>query len=268
MALHRIDRRNPIYNTIEKVEAYWNNLKPGTTSSQINYDKWVTQAPLFEQLSHQISAAITLWDVVENRFIYATDKRKIAWDDPSLITTEDGVDESIFRVHPDYLNSGLLMQQKGFEYLLANSSIPRNEIIISFDGCYKRSDGNYIHFIQQAVAVEADNKGHPLLILSYIFDISHLKKEKTSNLVITAPHEVLLWNYNFQKKILEPTKPLSAQEKTILSLLAQGKTSKEIADALHISSHTADTHRRNLLKKTNCLDTTALVSYGKLVGLI
>ena len=58
------------------------------------------------------------------------------------------------------------------------------------------------------------------------------------------------------------------QEKKILALLAEGKQSKEIADELFISSHTIDTHRRNLLKKTNCIDTTALITFAKMTGLI
>ena len=57
------------------------------------------------------------------------------------------------------------------------------------------------------------------------------------------------------------------QEKKILSLLAEGKSSKEIAEALFISPHTVDTHRRHLLKKTNCIDTTGIVMYARLVGL-
>jgi DNA-binding CsgD family transcriptional regulator len=51
-------------------------------------------------------------------------------------------------------------------------------------------------------------------------------------------------------------------------LLAEGKSSKEIAKELGISSHTVDTHRRHLLEKTNCIDTTGMITYCKLVGLL
>jgi RNA polymerase sigma factor (sigma-70 family) len=42
---------------------------------------------------------------------------------------------------------------------------------------------------------------------------------------------------------------LSAREREVLQLLAEGKSSAEIASQLHISSRTVDTHRQNLMQK-------------------
>jgi two-component system response regulator NreC len=53
---------------------------------------------------------------------------------------------------------------------------------------------------------------------------------------------------------------LSQRENEILNLLAQGKTSIEIADELFISKSTVDTHRRNILQKTGAKNTTELMS--------
>lgn len=61
---------------------------------------------------------------------------------------------------------------------------------------------------------------------------------------------------------------MSSQEKKLLSLLSQGKESKAIAAELNLSTHTVDTHRRNLLQKTNCVDTTALVTYARTAGFL
>jgi DNA-binding CsgD family transcriptional regulator len=38
-----------------------------------------------------------------------------------------------------------------------------------------------------------------------------------------------------------------------------GKSSKEMAGELFVSPHTIDTHRRHLLEKTNCTDTTGII---------
>lgn len=54
---------------------------------------------------------------------------------------------------------------------------------------------------------------------------------------------------------------LSAREREVLQLLAEGKTSKAIAYELGISSKTVDTHRRNLMKK---LDTDNLATLVKM----
>ncbi|RRQ49892.1 DNA-binding response regulator [Maribacter algicola] len=41
---------------------------------------------------------------------------------------------------------------------------------------------------------------------------------------------------------------LTKRQKEILSLIAQGKTSREIADELFIGIHTVDTHRKNMMR--------------------
>ena len=41
---------------------------------------------------------------------------------------------------------------------------------------------------------------------------------------------------------------LTRRQKEILSLIAQGKTSREIADELFIGIHTVDTHRKNMIR--------------------
>ncbi len=55
-------------------------------------------------------------------------------------------------------------------------------------------------------------------------------------------------------------KALTLREKEILKWLVQGKSSQEIAQYLHISRHTVDTHRRKILKKTMSKNTLELIS--------
>ena len=52
---------------------------------------------------------------------------------------------------------------------------------------------------------------------------------------------------------------LSDRENEILLLLAQGKTSAEIARRLFITKSTVDTHRRNILQKTGAKSTMELL---------
>jgi DNA-binding CsgD family transcriptional regulator len=256
-----------IYNDIEKVQQFWNKFKPENNSSILYQGKWKLLAPFFEQLSAQKSALILLSDISTSNFIYAVDERKVVGHDVSLYMADNGLDFSISNIHPDFLNAGLLMNNKAMEYMMGHQN-KQNKIIVSLDGKYKKKNGDYMHFLQQIVCVEIDENGNPLLFLSYIYDISYLKKEKTANLIIHDPDETEMWNYNFEKGILEAVSSLSIQEKRVLVFLGKGKLSKEIAKELFISSHTVDTHRRNLLKKTNCLDTSGLITYSKLVGLL
>ena len=55
---------------------------------------------------------------------------------------------------------------------------------------------------------------------------------------------------------------LSNREKEILHLIANGKTSKEIASSLFIAKTTVDTHRKNMIRKLNLTTGNELVKYA------
>jgi len=55
---------------------------------------------------------------------------------------------------------------------------------------------------------------------------------------------------------------LTSREREILQLLAEGKSNKEIAGALNLSSHTVETHRRNLQDKLNLHSFAELILYA------
>lgn len=55
---------------------------------------------------------------------------------------------------------------------------------------------------------------------------------------------------------------LTPREVDILKLVCEELSSQEIADRLSISIHTAETHRRNILSKTNCKNSVGLVKYA------
>jgi DNA-binding NarL/FixJ family response regulator len=55
---------------------------------------------------------------------------------------------------------------------------------------------------------------------------------------------------------------LSAREREIVHLLAEGKGSKEVAAALGISVKTADTHRANIMRKLEMHSVSELVRYA------
>ena len=64
--------------------------------------------------------------------------------------------------------------------------------------------------------------------------------------------------------------PLSEREKEILLLICKGMSTQKIATALSLSKRTVDSHRANILSKTNCRNTASLVAYAikeKLVAL-
>lgn len=59
-----------------------------------------------------------------------------------------------------------------------------------------------------------------------------------------------------------PIVSLTAREKEVLTLIAQGYTNKEVAKKLVVSHKTIDTHRTNLMKKIGVHNITGLVKYA------
>jgi DNA-binding NarL/FixJ family response regulator len=55
---------------------------------------------------------------------------------------------------------------------------------------------------------------------------------------------------------------LTARQRQIVQLLAEGKSSKEVAVALNISVKTAETHRANIMRRLDCHSVTELVHYA------
>ena len=56
-------------------------------------------------------------------------------------------------------------------------------------------------------------------------------------------------------------KPLTRREQEILQLLLQGKTSRQIAEELHLSTKTVDNHRSNIMAKTGTHSITQLLLF-------
>jgi len=65
-----------------------------------------------------------------------------------------------------------------------------------------------------------------------------------------------------------PGESLTPREREVLQLVAEGKTTKEIANILGVSIKTADTHRTRLMQKLDIHDVAGLTRYAIRQGLI
>ena len=65
-----------------------------------------------------------------------------------------------------------------------------------------------------------------------------------------------------------PQDPLTPREKQVLQLIAEGKTTKEVAQLLGVKVKTAEFHRTRLMEKLDVHETASLVRYAIRKGLI
>jgi two-component system, NarL family, response regulator NreC len=102
-----------------------------------------------------------------------------------------------------------------------------------------------------------------------------LKDSADSDLVRDVPAataaKVMLDDYVrhlSQKGIVNRYDALSEREREVLQLIAEGRSSKEVADLLSISPATVETHRAHILQKLDVHNTAELVLYAFRRGVV
>jgi DNA-binding NarL/FixJ family response regulator len=108
----------------------------------------------------------------------------------------------------------------------------------------------------------------------------YVLKAKASKDLVQALHDVAKGKYYMSPEISQTiidsyrAKPgvappsLTPREQQVLQLVAESKTTKEIASILDISVKTADTHRSHIMQKLDIHDTAGLVRYAIHHGIV
>lgn len=60
---------------------------------------------------------------------------------------------------------------------------------------------------------------------------------------------------------------LTSREQEVLKEISQGKTNRQIAEMLHLSPHTVDSHRKNIMQKTGVHNTAGLIRFAIKTGI-
>lgn len=139
--------------------------------------------------------------------------------------------------------------------------------IINYKVCQKyrmrQKDGTYRLFLNQisTILVTEDFKIQKTLLVQT--DITHLgftMNDRVSFIHVEGGKSYYSDDLETFVEEGSETVIFSKREVEILSLTAQGKTAQEISEILFIAKNTVDTHRRNILGKTNCLNMIEVVS--------
>ncbi|CAN5197237.1 hypothetical protein BH23BAC1_BH23BAC1_42910 [soil metagenome] len=148
-------------------------------------------------------------------------------------------------------------------------SIERAKYKFNFDYRIVKPGGEEARILEQVIIFQQDLIGNITHILGTCTDITGWKKsgEQLTTLSSTIDDKVILLKPEGDKSINSQVF-LSRREIEIVKLLSQGNSSKCIADKLHISFNTVNTHRQHIIKKTNTKNTGELVQFAAGVGMI
>jgi len=90
--------------------------------------------------------------------------------------------------------------------------------------------------------------------------IDALRRNKT--FFTNKVNDMVLEGYLRPSKKSEEGLRLTKQQRRVVQLLAEGKSSKEAAAMLNISTKTVETHRSNILQRLDCHSFAELVRYA------
>jgi DNA-binding CsgD family transcriptional regulator len=255
---------------INLIPHYWESLKPQNDVGTSVEDAWKKKVEFMDEVSVQNNAVVFLWNSFTNRFLYMSDKLKILSGlEPSSFTAENGVEYVLSQIHESHVQPVLqLIQKLVINYCAENNVADYKSVKICFNYLFKNGNGEYVQTLQRPVILEVDENNRPSLVLNFTYHVDYIKRQNSVGGMVIADDKTSIFNYNLDEKCIEPSKTFSDQEMKILQLLGKGFDTKAIAEKLFISPHTVDTHRRNLIKKTNCMDTTGVVTFARMIGLI
>jgi DNA-binding CsgD family transcriptional regulator len=164
-------------------------------------------------------------------------------------------------LHPEDAQSFALKQEAVLDGF--HNHIP-GEKMFRYKACYtfrvKDGNGGWKHILQQYLPAGQAPDGRLNSILCIHTDVSYLGLSPKYHVAFIG----LQGEPSFHVPGAmpagqpEPLPEISDRERSVVLLLAEGLSSKQIAERLGISKNTVDTHRRNLLRKTGAKNTLEL----------
>jgi DNA-binding CsgD family transcriptional regulator len=164
------------------------------------------------------------------------------------------------QIHPEDRSWFLAIGSSMIDFF---SQLPMEKLMkykVRYDIRFRKKNGNYARILYQGVLLEHDQNGRFLRTLSVHTDITYLKQEGKPVLsFIGMEGEPSYFDVASKNIFIESRDELTRRERQILTLLIEGKLSKEISQILSISKQTVDTHRKNMLHKKQLNNTGELV---------
>lgn len=163
------------------------------------------------------------------------------------------------------------------------TSFLNKEEVLSYKNIFsyrmKDAGGKIRTMLYQAFPLSVLESGAPEHVLCIQTDVSHLKVSSTSSVsFVNINGGKSYFNVDISKGKFDPeddgcsnsdfSELLTEREKQIIIRLSRGLNAEQIAEELNLSHHTIKTHRRNVLQKSGCTNTTELVAKCLTNGII
>ncbi|WP_200829533.1 LuxR C-terminal-related transcriptional regulator [Aequorivita lipolytica] len=185
--------------------------------------------------------------------------------DPATVSFND----ILGTMHPEDMDFVAAAEQANFEFLYNTLG---KENVLNYKSCFsfrsRMKDGSYAMLNHQALVLTLDHEGKVGKSLNIHTRIDHLTKTNTHTLSLIGLNDLPSYLNIPVAGFANTSEIYSKREIDILKLIADGQNNNEIAETLFISSLTVKKHRNNILRKTDCKNTSQLIKKCVLQGLI
>ncbi len=225
-------------------EELW--AKQQISSSDVNYDFWDRKRDSIKRMAQLTGSCIFTVDVFRNRYDFASGKfsNLFGYHPSDLRDIRFHGDLLQERIHPEDRLQITGYQIEHGHFIYSQPAESRNNYSQVFQFRIKDAHNRYINVISRQQVLETDKKGKAWIIMG--------KMDISPDQLITGKTKRTVFN-KITGKIVEynvfGNEKLTSREYEILLLIRQGLLSKEIADKLHLSIHTVNNHRKNILEK-------------------
>lgn len=212
-------------------------------------------------------------------YILNSDTYEIEYIDPRVesilgIRAKDwSLDKAFELIHPEDLKQMHKKEAKVVDFIL--NKIPVDDILrykVVYVLRFRHADGSYRTILQQTKTLTLSEDGKAQQVLGIHTDVSYLNmpidhkisfigEDRPSFYALSTDDDFIPEEYDYHKLF-------TPREKEILRNIAKGKSFGEIAEILNVSPHTINTHKKNILRKTDCKNTTELIARCVRLGII
>jgi len=177
-------------------------------------------------------------------------------------------------IHPDDHDFFLKCEDKVADFL--TNKIAPDKVVkykITYSLREKTKSNGYRLFLLQTVTLQTSPEGSLLKVFGLQTDISHITTQNNHKIsligLLGEPSFLGMDVLSNGQDMAEVASPVfTPRELEIMKLVGEGYTTTAIAEMLFVSTETITTHRKNMLSKTGCKNSTQLLAHCIRNGLI
>lgn len=200
-------------------------------------------------------------------YIYAGSFGKLFGLAPENTVIDSAFEEAIFsKIHPDDIIERHALELNYFQFQKTIDQKERSRYSTFCRIRVRNEDGTYSYINHRTIYVKSLPNGSVWLALCLYAPATdfHQSRGIEGKIMDVQTGEVITFDtYSHYGQNL-----LSQRELQILTLVAQGKGSKQIADELFIAVHTVYRHRQNIITKMQVANTAEAVKTALVMGIV